>query len=128
VTTIRNISNGPRDVKTLDQGMQRVEVGGELTAEFERTYLILLRNGRSFDVEDGAGVVQGGEAAPTPTPVAGGDASQPEPLQNGSSEPVRPADDSTDKDAWAAYATFKGIDVKKSWGVNRIKTELEQEG
>jgi hypothetical protein len=130
VTTIKNISNGPHDVKTLDQGLQRLQPGESLTATFERTYLRLLRNGRSFEVSDGEGetVVQGGQEASGGATGAGGDANQTEHRQNGSGDPEQPADDSTDKEAWVAYATFKGIDVKKSWGINRIKTELEQLG
>lgn len=124
MTTITNISNGPRDIKTLNKGMQRLEIGESLTAEFERTYLRLLRNGRSFDVTDGEGeaVVQGAAEGEGGATGAGDAPKSLEQLQNDYSNGIEP----DNKPDWTRLAESKGIEVKKSWGSNRIKTELEQ--
>lgn len=125
--TITNVSRGRHQVKTLDQGLVFMDPGDVLTATIESTYAKVMGRAMALSVEEapeGAspGLVKAdpGATAPKPAPTP---TEQPE---NGAETAVKPADDSTDKEAWTKYATSKGIDVKKSWGVNRIKTELAQ--
>jgi hypothetical protein len=124
VHTITNISRGPHQVKTIDKGLVTVEPQGELTASFERSYLHLLRNGRSFEVVDAgsAAVVQEPAQTGQAETGAGPVPKTLEQLQNDYSNGIEP----DSKDDWIRLAEGASIEVKKSWGINRIKTELEQ--
>ena len=120
---ITNNTRSRHQVKTLDQGLVFIDPGYELTAELERTYSILLTKGRSLDVEiageeavpglratEGAERVEKGADGPQIDPPGG---------SGGEAEP-------TDRDGWVKLAESSNIEVKKSWGINRIKAELEK--
>lgn len=123
--TVKNITHGPHDVKS-SIGLVRMGPGDTLTADFESTYLRLLRNGRSFEVseagETAAGLVRASETTEAP-PKGEKPAETPLQAVQTVSEPDAPP---TTREGWADLASKKGINVKSSWGINRIKAEIEK--
>lgn len=123
--TVKNTSNVPHDVRT-SIGLVRLDRGDAVTAGFERTYLALLRNGRSFEVseagETAAGLVRASGATEAP-PKGEKPAETPLQAVQTVSEPDAPP---TTREGWAELASKKGINVKSSWGINRIKAEIEK--
>lgn len=120
---ITNNTKARHQVKTLDQGLVFLDPGYELTASLERTYAVLVTKGRSLDVEIAAEDAQPGlratEGAGEALEGAGGPQIDPPAGSGGAAEP-------TDRDGWVKLAESANIEVKKSWGINRIKAELEK--
>lgn len=121
--TITNVSRGRHQVKTLDQGLVFMDPGDVLTAEVESTYGRLMGRSLSLRVEEAAEGAEAGlvKADPQPEVETPTEQRQIDPAEAGAA----PTGD--DKAEWQAYAAAKGVkNINKSWGVNRLKTEIAQ--
>lgn len=121
--TITNNSKGRHQVKTLDQGLVFIDPGQSLTAHFEPTYARLIDKGMALDIENAPEDALPGLSGPE---GAEGRSTQTEQRQNGSNGGSEGEAEPTDRDGWVKLAEAANIDVKKSWGINRIKAELEK--
>lgn len=119
---ITNVSGTPQQVKTLDKGPVNLAPGEATEGELLSSYAAVLKFSRVLKLESAL------EASQEPIEKAPEEKPQDDPKdstekrQNGSSDDPEP----TDRDGWVALAAAKKIDVKKSWGINRIKLEIEK--
>lgn len=121
--TITNNTKARHQVKTLDQGLVFLDPGFTLTASLERTYALLVSKGRSLDIENAAEDASRGLSGPEGQVSP---ATPPEQRQNGANGDDTPPADPTTRDGWVELAEAANIEVKKSWGINRIRAEIEK--
>lgn len=126
--TIKNVSHGRHQVRTLDQGLVFLDPGDVLTAQLDRSYARIVGRSMSLSVADAPeGAVAGLEKASPGTSAQETGSTHTEQRQNGPNGDDTPPADDAGREEWAKYAEAKGIEVKKNWGINRIKTELAQQ-
>lgn len=119
---ITNVSGTPQQVKTLDKGPVNLAPGEATDGELLSSYAAVLKFSRVLKLESTLEASQEPiQEAPQPEPKHAPKDST-EQRQNSSNDDPEP----TDRDGWVALATAKKIDVKKSWGINRIKLEIEK--
>lgn len=120
---ITNNSKGRHQAKTLDQGLVFIDPGFTLTANLERTYATLVGKGLSLDIENAAEDASPGLSGPE---VAEEASTRTEQRQNAANVDPSELPAADDRAGWVKLAEAAKIDIKKSWGINRIKAELEK--
>lgn len=123
--TVTNTSNGPHDVRT-SIGIIRLERGDAVTADFERTYLALLRNGRSFNVVEAGETPQGVVRASGATEGTGEGENAAGQQENGPAGDDTPDPEPRTRADWVKLAESKSIKVKGGWSIKDIKAAIEK--
>lgn len=119
---LTNVSGTPQQVKTLDKGPVNLAPGEDTTGELLSSYAAVLKFSRSIKIEEV------GKAPQEPIEIASEDEAPAAPKDSTEQRQNddKQASEPTDREGWVALAAEKKIDVKKSWGINRIKLEIEK--